>query len=57
VPGPLLVRLALTGLAGGGAYLTILFQAGLLDRSEREAVSAWWQRFIPRVAAAGESGS
>jgi O-antigen/teichoic acid export membrane protein len=55
--GPLLARLALTGLAGGAAYLIIVFQSGLLDEGERLVVRGWLQRLIPAPPQAGESRS
>jgi hypothetical protein len=57
VEGPVITRLALTGLAGGAAYLAIVFQTGLLNESERQAVRGWLQRFTPGLLQAGESGS
>ena len=55
--GPLLARLAFTGLAGSAAYLVIVFQSGLLDADERLAVKRWLQRFTPAAVQPGESGS
>jgi O-antigen/teichoic acid export membrane protein len=57
VDGPVVVRLALTVLAGGVAYAAIVFQSGVLDADERLAVRRWWQRFTPAAVPAGESGS
>ena len=55
--GPLVARLAFTGLAGSAAYLVIVFQSGLLDADERLAVRRWLQRFTPAAVQPGESGS
>ena len=57
VEGPLIARLALTGLAGVAAYVAIVFQSGLLEEGERQAVRGWLQRFTPGVLQAGESRS
>jgi O-antigen/teichoic acid export membrane protein len=57
VEGPVLLRLVLTGLAGGATYLAIVFQSGLLDAEERLAIRRWWQRVMPATVPAGESGS
>ena len=57
VEGPVLARLALTGLAGSATYLAIVFPSGLLDEGERLAVRTWLQRFMPGVMRAGESES
>jgi O-antigen/teichoic acid export membrane protein len=57
IEGPVFARLALTGLAGGAAYLAIVFQTGLLHESERQAVRGWRQRFTPGLLQAGESRS
>jgi hypothetical protein len=57
VDGPVLARLALTVLAGGVAYLAIVWQSGLLDAHERLAVRRWLQRFTPAAVQAGESRS
>ncbi|HVD78585.1 MAG TPA: oligosaccharide flippase family protein [Vicinamibacteria bacterium] len=57
VEGPVLARLALTVLAGGVAYVLIVWQSGVLDADERLAVRTWLQRFTPAAVQAGESRS
>jgi O-antigen/teichoic acid export membrane protein len=57
LPGPLLARLALTGLVYGVVYVAIVVQSSLLGDAERAALRGWRQRWTPAALRPGESRS